>query len=355
MKALSLFTGIGGLDLAAEQAGIKTIAMCENDPYASQILQLRWPDIPKFSDIRELSFKVNTEASSSNILNIPVTEIDVIHGGFPCQDLSVAGRQKGLEGQRSGLWYEMLRIISEIRPAYVLAENVRGAINLALDTVHTGMEEEGYEIRTLLLPAAAFGAPHQRYRIFIVGIRKDVAHTHKQRLERWQCEKLPECSSEFTAGQGYPFKIPRDVEGKLWPTPSAMRRGAHTGARKGSVSADGKSRVSAKGVTWGATLETAVGSGMLNPDWVELLLGLPIGWSDINCVQAGVWPGWPALLPENKEQDMQYAYEPPRVITDSPNRRQRLTALGNAVVPQQALPVFQAIKAMHDFLNEEEK
>lgn len=167
MKALSLFTGIGGLDLAAMANGIEVIAMCEIEPFPVQILQKRFPGVPILPDVR----KVNGNTYRGTV--------DVIFGGFPCQDLSQAGRRAGLVDKdgnvtRSGLWFEMLRIISECRPRFVIGENVRGAINAALDTVQGGLDAEGYEVRTFLVPASAIGAPHQRERIFILGIRRDV-------------------------------------------------------------------------------------------------------------------------------------------------------------------------------------
>lgn len=404
MKALSLFSGIGGLDLAAEAAGIQTIGMCENNPYAASVLAKRWMKIPIFNDVTQLSSLVLQQWYREE--QGQEMGIDVIHGGFPCQDLSIAGQQAGLEGERSGLWYEMLRIIKEVRPRFVVAENVRGAVNLALDTVQTGMEEENYEVRSILVPASAFGAPHQRYRIFIIGIRKDVADTCKSRLEgsEWfgafsetltQGQSgahgaIAECGQgsgvcggsgadtegvqallgtlwptptvrglwnrkgcSKNSGDGLATAVNR-VGGKMWPTPSATRRGAHTGAKTGKVAADGKSRVSAKGVKWGATLETAVGSGQLNPDWVEILNGFPIGWSDVTCDTPVEWPGWPALMPEQGQVIAQYDYEPPRVLVDSPARMRRLEALGNSVVPQQAYPIFLFIRLLHELMEQGE-
>ena len=149
MRALSLFSGIAGIDLAAHAAGIETVAFCEIEPFACRILAKRFPGVPIINDVREV------------VADGSLGTIDVVHGGFPCQDLSVAGKQRGLSGERSGLWFEMLRVISELRPAYVLAENVRGACNLALPAVVSGLEGEGYEVRASVVPAAAFGAPHK--------------------------------------------------------------------------------------------------------------------------------------------------------------------------------------------------
>lgn len=163
MKAISLFSGVGGLDLAAEAAGIEPVLFCEIEPYAVQILRKRWADVPICDDIRTLS---GTGYAGT---------VDIIYGGFPCQDLSCAGKQAGLEGERSGLWYEMLRVVREVQPRWVLAENVRGAVNLALDTVCAGLEAEGYAVWPFVLPASAFGAPHRRERLAVVAARVDVA------------------------------------------------------------------------------------------------------------------------------------------------------------------------------------
>lgn len=187
MKGISLFTGIGGLDLAAEAFDIFPVAFCETEPFACEILSRRWPNVPNVKDIRKFTNQSLKELGGSpfEFFSTPSDfEAEVVYGGFPCQDLSVAGKQKGLKAERSGLWFEMLRVISELRPAYVLAENVRGACNLALPTVVAGLEAEGYEVRASVVPAAAFGAPHRRERLFVLGVRRDVADAFTERLQR---------------------------------------------------------------------------------------------------------------------------------------------------------------------------
>lgn len=175
MRGLSLFSGIGGLDLAAMAAGIDPIAMCEIEPFPVEVLKKRFLGVPILPDVR----KVNGHDYKG--------AVDVVFGGFPCQDLSQAGKRAGLiddEGNitRSGLWYEMLRIISESRPRYVVAENVRGAVNAALDQVKEGLEGEDYKVWPVLIPASAVGAPHQRERLFILGIRGDIADMCTERI-----------------------------------------------------------------------------------------------------------------------------------------------------------------------------
>lgn len=160
MNVLSLFTGVGGLDLAAEYVGMKVVACCEIEPYPKEVLKLRFPGVKIYNDVRTLT--------AQRLRQDRIPEIDIIIGGFPCQDLSCAGKLAGLEGERSGLWFEMLRIVREVRPGWVLAENVRNAVNLALDTCRLGLEAEGYEVRSFVLPASSIGAPHKRERLFIV-------------------------------------------------------------------------------------------------------------------------------------------------------------------------------------------
>lgn len=317
MRGLSLFSGIGGLDLAAEWVGITPKAFCEIEPYAVSVLKKRWFDVPVLQDVREVKGE-------------EFNDIDIVYGGFPCQDLSVAGKQAGLEGERSGLWFEMLRVIAECRPRFVLAENVRGAINLALDTVQAGMEGEGYEVRTLLLPAAAFGAPHKRERMFVIGIRKDVADTIDERLQRGE---RAGALLEQGAPPSQPASECRESSGNLWPTPSASSATIQD-TEQAKFSGNDPNRPKYSDVK-------SVGS--LNPAWVEILMGFPIGWTSIDDVVTGQWPGWPALMGED-----QHPYEPPRTIKKCNDRAKRLKCLGNAVVPQQAYPFFRAIAYMNE-------
>ena len=351
MRVLSLFSGIGGLDLAAEWAGMETVAFCEIEPYAVKVLERRFQGIENHGDITRFTNRTLRELGGSPFHRFKCPAdyngtIDVVHGGFPCQDLSVAGKQKGLSGERSGLWFEMLRVIAECRPAFVLAENVRGAVNLALDTVQAGMEDEGYKVWAFVLPAAAFGAPHKRERLFVIGVRSDVAHAFAERLQRGE-------RGYAFLEQGAPALEPASerCEGGLWPTPCVHgnynRRGLSENSGDGLATAVAKmwptpKRQNANGGPCrhgdgGLDLQTAA-NGTLNPAWVEILMGFPLGWTDLDCDEPEPWPGWPALMGES-----QYPYEPPRVGTGIPNRAKRLKALGNAVVPQQAYPIFKAI------------
>lgn len=147
-----LFSGIGGFSLGLERTGgFKTKMFCETDPFCRKIIKKHWPDVPIHDDIRTLR---NVKA-------------DVITGGYPCQPFSVAGSQKAEKDNRH-LWPEMLRIITQTRPTWVIAENVYGHVSLGLDKVLADLESKGYAGRPVVVPACATGRPHRRDRVYIV-------------------------------------------------------------------------------------------------------------------------------------------------------------------------------------------
>jgi len=173
VRVLSLFSGIGGLDLAAEWAGMEVVAFCEIEEYPVKVLKRRWPDVPVYSDVRGLT-RERLEADG-------ILPIDVITGGFPCQDVSQAGKRVGFRDQdgeitRSGLWTEYARLIGEIRPRWVVAENVRGLLSIPASGVDGGgfgivlrdLADLGYRAGWCCYGACDVGAPHRRERVFIV-------------------------------------------------------------------------------------------------------------------------------------------------------------------------------------------
>ncbi len=155
MKFGSLFSGIGGLDLGLERAGMTCVFQAESDPYAQRVLEKHWPNVFQYDDVR-------------HVHGIDVGHIDLLCGGFPCQDVSVAGRGAGLDGARSGLWREFARIIEEVHPAWVLIENVPALRTRGLRTVLSDLHARGYDAEWNGVSAAAVGAPHLRDRLFIV-------------------------------------------------------------------------------------------------------------------------------------------------------------------------------------------
>ena len=166
MNHLDLFSGIGGFSLALEKVGFKTVAFCERDEYCRLLLQKHWKGVKIYNDIK----KCKGEDFKKEI-----GTIDILTGGFPCQPYSVAGKQKGTDDDRY-LWPEMFRVIKEVKPTFIVAENVRGLINIqdgmVFETVCSDLESEGFEIQTFIIPAAGVGAPHKRERVWIVGYSK---------------------------------------------------------------------------------------------------------------------------------------------------------------------------------------
>jgi len=164
VRVLDLFSGIGGFSLGLESAGMETVAFCEQDKFCQKILAQHWPTLPIHSDITELS---GYEYRGS---------VELVCGGFPCQPFSVAGKQRGAEDDRA-LWPEMLRVIREVAPRWVIGENVSGIIPMELDNVLSDLEGEGYTCWTFVLPASSVDAPHRRDRVWIV------AYAYRQRQQ----------------------------------------------------------------------------------------------------------------------------------------------------------------------------
>lgn len=156
----SLFTGVGGFDLGFEHAGIKCVWQCEIDKFANQVLNRRWKEVKKFQDVR-------------NVGKNSAEQVDIIIGGFPCQDVSVAGRRAGFAGERSGLWFEFARVISELKPRWAVIENVPGLLSSNrgrdFEAVLGTLVEFGYGVSWRIFDAQYFGVSQRRRRVFIVG------------------------------------------------------------------------------------------------------------------------------------------------------------------------------------------
>lgn len=264
---LSLFTGIGGLDLAAEWAGFTTVGQCEFADYPTKVLEKHWPDVPRWRDIRTLTKESFYERTG-------LRAVDIISGGFPCQPFSVAGKQKG-KGDDRYLWPEMLRVIRELRPRCVVGENVPGIIKIAAGQVVKDLERAGYHVIVFNFEAAAVGTWHRRSRVFFVGIA-DVADAARERIQR----HAEICATKPAERSG---QMQSDAESGSEAVYDAMCSGCAGDAR------------------WGQLQELADG----------------------RC----------------------WATEPDvgRVAHGIPARVDRLKCLGNAVVPQQAYPIFKAL------------
>ena len=287
----SLFSGIGGLDLACESVGWRCAWQVEIDPFCRAVLAKHWPDVERYEDVRDVG--------ASRL--VPV---DVVVGGFPCQDVSVAGSRRGVApGTRSGLWYDFLRIVQELGPRGVIVENVGGLAGRDLDTVATGLDGAGYAVEIARVAASDVGAPHRRIRHFILGFRgrgvadADVADLREQRRPADGPEAARIAAG---AGQGMAHAAGERLEVPK-PGDAGDERAASSGAdRRAAVS--------------------RLGGG---PH------GLPGGL--VGPGPGGVWPASRGAAQDD--------WEPRRTISgprdSTGGRKMRLKALGNAVVPQQ--------------------
>lgn len=168
MRVLGLFSGIGGFELGLQRAGMTIAAMCEIDPFCRRVLATHWPEVPIYDDVRQLT--------AADLARDGVGSIDLMCGGFPCQPISSASRGRRLAtADDRWLWPEMLRLVAEIRPAWVVAENVADLQRLALGQVHADLEARGYEVGSLDIPACALDLDHIRARTWIFG------HTDRDR------------------------------------------------------------------------------------------------------------------------------------------------------------------------------
>lgn len=160
LKTLDLFSGIGGFSLGLERTGgFETVAFCEIEPFPRRVLARHWPEVPCYHDVRELT---------AERLDADGIAVDVICGGFPCQDISLAGAGAGLDGERSGLWSEYARLIGELRPRYVIVENVAALLGRGLGPILENLAALGYDSEWHCIPACAAGAPHRRDRVWII-------------------------------------------------------------------------------------------------------------------------------------------------------------------------------------------
>jgi DNA (cytosine-5)-methyltransferase 1 len=169
MKVLDLFSGIGGFSIGLEKVGFETVAFCEIEPYCQAVIRKHWPDTPIYNDVRS----VNADRLAADGHD----GIDVITAGFPCQDISIAGHGAGLDGERSGLWSEVARIVGEIRPRWVMLENVAALLGRGMGRVIGDLAAIGYDAQWEVISASAVGAPHRRQRVWIV------AHDRRKRRQ----------------------------------------------------------------------------------------------------------------------------------------------------------------------------
>jgi DNA (cytosine-5)-methyltransferase 1 len=389
----SLFSGIGGLELGLERAGMEVKWQVEIDEFCNKVLAKHWPDVERHRDVREVG--------AHNL--VPV---DLICGGFPCQPFSLAGKRQGTEDPRH-LWPEYRRIVDELRPTWVLGENVPGIRNAVLDDIILDLEGMGYTVGTLDIPAAFVGAPHLRHRFFIVAHANGTGQQERRGAVAMGAQQRPtECGGQETADadcgpceqrdtrewglpvidEGGDGQRPRywSAEPNVGRVIDGFRAGMDgggldeqvDGAKAGTASGEGDSlrsmRIDGSTTATPSELEQAAGSNGALPSmsrvaahqrgdvgagatrdgamcdlrkdvsavgltptqdvWGRVLGG--VGTTECAETLASYWgPGWEDGVP--------------RVSTGVKNRVDRLRALGNAVVPQVAEYIGRLIVAAH--------
>lgn len=281
MTHASLFSGIGGFDLAAEWAGWTNAFNCEIDPFCRTILKYHFPNAKQYEDIRTADFTIWKD------------RIDVLTGGFPCQPFSLAGKRQGTEDDRY-LWPAMLDVIRTVRPRWVVGENVYGIVNwsegLVFEQVCADLEAAGYEVQPYIIPACGVGAPHRRDRCWFVAHRTDAGtETMRERSNGVHADSIASdtpCLGRITRrsksnrtiqnekiGSNIYVPVERSGSKRILPTPTAndaknVTLPASLGIRKGGLP---------KKAMQNDEYRTGTGS-RLNPLYVAEMMGFPGNW-----------------------------------------------------------------------------
>ena len=280
MRMLDLFSGIGGFSLAAQWVWgeeLEIVYMVENDKHCQRVLTKQWPDVPIYSDIRTF------ECSAINA-------IDLITGGFPCQDISIAGKGVGIEGERSGLWTEFKRIIREVRPRFALIENVPALTHRGLDRVLCDLAEIGYDAEWQCISASEVGAWHKRERIWIVAYPN-----RREGRSGIKPKSIQSTQFQFSSDDRISTKIPDSDQKRLQSTTPEWIRSIREAERE------------FKGREYSRTITKKWNNWSVEPD---------VG----------------------------------RVAHGIPDRVDRLKSLGNTIVPQVAYIIMQQIKRLIESL-----
>lgn len=314
MTHASLFSGIGGFDLAAEWAGWTNAFNCEIDPFCRKVLKYHFPDAEQYEDIRTADFTIWRD------------RIDVLSGGFPCQPFSLAGKRKGTEDDRY-LWPEMLRVIRTVLPRWVVGENVFGIVNwsegMVFEQVCSDLEAAGYEVQPYLIPACGVGAPHRRDRCWFVAHRADTGiETMRDGQDGFHAAEIvtdPDCD-RCRIGTYQPKSVSGSSRTTDNRTCGEERSPAYTyGQRCEECNASEKSSQ-----TQGLSIQNGNGKRRI-PDWSGFPTESPV-CSRNDGLSGGLagfsFPAW---------------------------CRESIKACGNAIVPQVALQIFETINKYENY------
>ena len=302
----SLFSGIGGFDLAARWAGWDNLFNCEIDLFCRTVLKYHFPDAEQYGDIKTTDFTVWRD------------RIDVLSGGFPCQPFSQAGKRKGTKDDRY-LWPEMLGVIRSVRPRWVVGENVIGIVNwskgLVFEQVCSDLEAEGYEVQPFVIPACGVNAPHRRYRTWFVAHRSD-ARLEDVRQKRQNTVLSGGITSDTQCFRGY--QLHQDIQsgqsnGKEFDNVSGKRNVADTNCKRLQRCKNKRSVGEIR------TEQQKQFAGSFCPHWQDFPTQSPV------C---------------SRNDGLSYGLDG---ITFPKWRKESIKAYGNAIVPQVAYRIFETI------------
>lgn len=306
MKHGSLFSGIGGFDLAAEWMGWENVFHCEWDKFCQHILKYYWPNAYQYGNIDEADFTIWRGS------------IDVLSGGFPCQPFSTAGKRKGKEDERHK-WPQMLRAIREIQPRWVVGENVRGFVNwnggMVFDEVQADLETSGYEVQPFILPACGVNAPHKRERVWIVAYRANarIEAVHKSQNG---------ADESFTSSNPNSSPAENTIQAGRQIIDSGIDSDTDSIRQQGQRRPNYPSRVEAFR-EWKASWSYNDGRWPTQPPVCSGDDGIPAGLARSPFIE------WEQSIGK---------------LTPAKHRLESLKGYGNAIVPQVALQIFKAIE-----------
>ena len=332
MRHGSLFSGIGGFDLASSWMGWENVFHCEWNEFGKRVLKYYWPNAISYDDITKTDFSIHRG------------NIDILTGGFPCQPYSMAGKRKGKEDERH-LWPEMLRAIQEIQPTWVVGENVPGLINwnggMVFDEVQTDLENAGYEVIPFVLPAAGVNAPHRRDRIWFVGYRYDANGNSKGARKT----AIREVCNRESSGTGAICEIIENSisDGCLQREPveegTEIREQQHVGT--------GDSEWVCKSADAGNAVDT-MRDGLTGQEYREK----KSGWFAENGIRTD-WQNFPTQPPICSRNDG--ISTKLAGITVSKHRNESIKGYGNTIVPKVVYQIYQAIEHFNKLTNEKQQ
>ena len=324
LKVLDLFSGIGGFSLGLQRTnGFETVAFCEIEDFPKKVLKKHWADVPIYEDVKNVTRK--------RLVSDGIPRIDVVTGGFPCQDLSIAGNQKGIEAERSGLWSELCRIIGDVRPRYAIVENVTALISgdngRWFGKVLGDLAEIGYDAEWHCIPASELGAHHHRDRVWIIAYaseqrwndrRDNREERHLQNNEEWGTQEVQQQGNKRINRSGEICEVLADTLRVRVQKGDSKDRGCPKVPQQRVESNTNANRVGKRFLS-----NTISKRQPRQGEYVKPLLAEAIkNWQAINaesgCI-SGIWSVEPELG---------------RVANGIPDRSHRLKGLGNAVVPQ---------------------